>query len=115
MAKFLYLFRGGAASLDPPLSPSELQAHLSKWTAWMRGLREAGHNPGGQPLRRDGKSIRGRDLVVTDGPFAEAKDLVTGALVVEAASLDAAVEAARGCPVFEIDGSVEVRVVIDQA
>ena len=113
MSKYLYIFRGGAASLSTPLSPSELQAHLAKWTVWMRELREAGHNPGGQPLRREGKSLRGRDTVVTDGPFAEAKDLVTGTLVVEAKDLDAAVELARACPVLEIDGSVEVRVVFD--
>ena len=114
MAKFLYLFRGGASSLSPPLSPSELQAHLAKWTDWMRSLRDAGHGPAGQPLQREGKSLRGRDTVVTDGPFAESKDLVTGTLVVEATSLDAAVEAARTCPIFEIDGSVEVRVVFDR-
>lgn len=114
MAKFLLIFRGGASSLNPQLSPSELQAHLAKWTAWMKGLREAGANPGGQPLRRDGKSLRGRDKVVTDGPFAESKDLVTGTLVIEAAAIDAAVELAGACPIFEIDGSVEVRVVFDQ-
>ena len=44
-----------------------------------------------------------------DGPYAEAKDLVSGVLVVSAASLEAAVELARGCPIYEYDGSVEVR------
>jgi hypothetical protein len=114
VAKFLLIFRGGAASLDPPLSPTELQAHLQKWGTWMKGLREAGQIVGGQPLRRDGKSLRGRDKVVTDGPFAESKDLVTGTLVIEAPAIDAAVELSRACPIFEIDGSVEVRVVFDQ-
>lgn len=114
MAKFLLIFRGGAASLTPPLSPTELQAHLQKWGMWMKGLRDAGQNLGGQPLRRDGKSLRGRDKVVTDGPFAESKDLITGTLVVEAPALDDAVQLSRGCPIFEIDGSVEVRVVFDQ-
>lgn len=114
MAKFLFIFRGGAASLNPPLSPSELQAHLEKWTTWMKGLRETGNILGGQPLRRDGKSLRGRDRIVTDGPYAESKDLVTGTLVIEASSIDAAVELARGCPIFEIDGSLEIRVVFDQ-
>lgn len=114
MAKFLLIFRGGASSLSPPLSPTELQAHLAKWTTWMKGLREAGHNPGGQPLRRDGKTVRGRDKVVTDGPFAESKDLVTGTLVIEASALDMAVEGVRSCPIFEIDGSIEVRVAFEQ-
>lgn len=110
MAKFLYIFRGGTASLQPPLSASELQAHLAKWTAWMKGLQEAGHQIGGHPLKRDGKTVRGRERSVTDGPYAESKDLVTGTLTVEAPSLDAATELAQSCPIFELDGSVEVRV-----
>lgn len=100
--------------MSPPLSPSELQAHLTKWATWMKTLREAGHYTGGQSLQRDGKSIRGSDRIVTDGPFAESKDLVTGTLVIEASSLDAAVELAQACPIFEIDGSVEIRAVFDQ-
>ena len=46
---------------------------------------------------------------MTDGPYAESKDLVTGSLVLEAASLDEATELALGCPVFEMGGSLEVR------
>jgi hypothetical protein len=49
---------------------------------------------------------------VTDGPYAESKDLVTGSLVIEAASLQEATELAMECPVFEFGGSVEVRQVI---
>lgn len=50
--------------------------------------------------------------MVTDGPYAESKDLVSGTLIVEAASLDEAAEFALGCPIFEYDGSVEVRPVL---
>jgi hypothetical protein len=57
--------------------------------------------------------MRGRDRVVTDGPYAESKDLVTGSLVLQAASLDEAVQLARDCPVFDFGGSVEVRPVVE--
>jgi hypothetical protein len=57
----------------------------------------------------EGKTLRGAQKTMTDGPFAEAKDVVTGNLIVLAGSLDEAAELARGCPVFELDGSVEVR------
>ena len=50
-----------------------------------------------------------------DGPFAEAKDLVTGVLFVQADSLDAAVALARDCPIFLYDGSVEVRPIMPMA
>lgn len=114
MPKFMFIFRGGGyASRDRP-SPSELQAHLGRWTAWTDGLLAAGRLTTSQGLTHPptGKTLRGRDKVVTDGPYAESKDLVSGILVVEAASLDEATELARGCPIFETDGSVEVRPVI---
>ena len=47
--------------------------------------------------------------MVTDGPYAELKDLVTGNLAIEAASLDEAAKLALGCPIYIYDGSVEVR------
>jgi hypothetical protein len=47
--------------------------------------------------------------VVSDGPFVESKDLVTGSLVVIADSLDEATALSMGCPVFLFGGSVEVR------
>ena len=47
--------------------------------------------------------------MVTDGPYAESKDLVTGSLIVEAASLEDAIDVARTCPTYEFGGSVEVR------
>ena len=74
-------------------------------------LLRGGRTPVGQPLAHppSGKTVRGRDRVVTDGPYAEAKDLVSGTLVVEAASIEEAAELARGCPILELDGSVEVR------
>jgi hypothetical protein len=38
---------------------------------------------------------------------------VTGAMIIDAASLDDAVEVARRCPTYEFGGSVEVRPVQD--
>jgi hypothetical protein len=51
--------------------------------------------------------------VVTDGPYAESKDLVTGSMIIEADSLQDALDVARTCPTYEFDGSVEVRPVQD--
>jgi len=113
MPKFMYIFRGGAA-VAPGLSPAEMQAHLQKWYLWADALAKQGRHPGGNPVERSGKTIRGTDRVVTDGPYAEAKDLVTGALILEAASLDEATELALACPVFEYGGSVEVRPIVAQ-
>jgi len=49
---------------------------------------------------------------VTDGPFAEAKDLVGGYTLIEAKDLAEAAELSKGCPIFERNGFVEVRPVM---
>jgi len=91
------------------MSPAEMSAHVRKWYAWSDALAEKGYEPRGQPLDPSGRTIRGTDRVVSDGPYVEMKDLVTGSMVVTASSLDDAAEIARGCPVFDFGGSVEVR------
>ena len=109
----MLIFRGGAVSRDD-VSPSVLQAHLEKWYAWADELVRQGRRNAGTPLEYAGKAVRGHERVVTDGPYAESKDLVTGAMIIDAASLDDAVAVARRCPTYEFGGSVEVRPVQDE-
>jgi hypothetical protein len=54
------------------------------------------------------KSIRG-DFLITDGPFAETKDVIAGFCVIEAPDLDAALAIARRNPILQEGGGVEVR------
>jgi hypothetical protein len=95
------------------MSPAEMQEHVRKWYAWSDALAAKGCEPKGQPLDRSGRTIRGVDRVVSDGPYAEMKDLVTGSMSIIAGSLDTAVVLAHDCPVFELGGSVEVRPAAD--
>src|SRR5262245_22774228 len=111
MAKYMYIFRGGAF-VTGGLSPTEMQEHLAKWYRWADGF-AAGRQNVGHPLQNRAKTIRGSDRAITDGPYAESKDLVTGAFVFEAASLDEAAELAKDCPIFEFGGSVEVRPLLE--
>jgi hypothetical protein len=114
MAKYMFIFRGGGYAGQSPVSPTELQQHLARWNAWTKSLLEAGKLAGAEALEHppSGRVLRGKDRIVTDGPYAESKDLVSGVLFVEAASLDEAASIARDCPIFEHDGSVEVRPVL---
>jgi len=108
MASFMLIFRGG----DAPGSPEQMQQHMQKWVTWFEGLTKAGAYQGqGAPLDPGGKVVRGARKAVSDGPFAEAKDLVGGYAIIEARDLEAAVEIARGCPTYERDGAVEIRAV----
>lgn len=108
MKQFLYLFRGGDGMQG--LSPEEMQAHMERWKTWMQTLAEEGKLEGGLPLSREGKQVKEKATVVTDGPFAAGKEVVGGYLIVNAADMDAAAELSKGCPIFESeDGNVEVR------
>jgi hypothetical protein len=104
----MLIFRGGAVSRGD-VSPSVLQAHVEKWYRWSDELSREGRRNVGTALDNRGKTVGGHERIVTDGPYAESKDLVTGALIIEAASLDEAVEVALQCPTYEFGGSVEVR------
>jgi hypothetical protein len=102
----------------PPetLPESEREAILGKGLAemrdWSEELRRAGVYrtglrlapvPAATSLRR-----KGDDVLVTDGPFAETKEILGGLVVVECADLDEALAWARRCPIVQF-GTVEVR------
>jgi len=113
MNRYAFVFRGGAV-VHKELAPAELGAHLQKWMVWLGELGKKGHAQAmGTRLQVSGKTVRGMSKGVTDGPFAEAKDLVTGVLVINAPTLEAATEIAKDCPIYEYDGSVEVRPVFE--
>ena len=108
MADFLFLVRGGDAA-HAKMSPEQMQQHMQKWMTWIEQMSKAGTFKAGEPLEQKGKTIRGKKQVVTDGPYAESKDLVGGYLIIKAASLAKAADIAKGCPIFETDGSIEIR------
>jgi hypothetical protein len=78
--------------------------------AWFKELGAAGRlKDPGHPLQSTGKVVSGSDKVVKDGPYAEAKDVVGGYIIVEADDIVQAVELSKGCPILDAGGSVEVR------
>jgi hypothetical protein len=109
MAKFMVLFRSNPEAYRS-ISPEQMQQIVKKWMDWKDGLEKKGHiNQLGERLDATGKVIRGKNKTVTDGPYVEVKDSVQGYMLLEAKDLDLALELAKGCPVLERDGTVEVR------
>jgi hypothetical protein len=109
MSQFVYLYRGGEAGR----SPEKMEQMMQKWMAWMKQLGDKGHIKDiGHPLESTGKLVKGKQKAVTDGPFAETKDIVGGYTLIEARDLEEAVELSKGCPIFEVEGAVEVRPVM---
>ncbi len=105
----MFIFSGG----DPShLSPEVQQAHMGKWFAWVEKLTNEKRYVSGEALLPGGKTIKGSKKAVTDGPFAEGKEVVGGYFVVHAKDLDEATEMAKACPDYELGGIVEVREVM---
>ena len=110
MAEYLLLFRGGdSARTEEQQSPEKWQAHMQKWMQWMGELTAQGKFVGAQPLNEGGKVVAGTKKIVTDGPYAEGKEMVGGYLICKAGTLEEAVQISKGCPILEHDGAVEVR------
>lgn len=55
--------------------------------------------------------VRNGDAIITDGPFAESKEVLAGFILVDVADADAAMEIARHIPMATL-GAVEVRPVM---
>jgi hypothetical protein len=58
--------------------------------------------------------VENGQTIVSDGPFAESKDVFGGFYLVEAADLDAALEIAARIPAARMGGSVEVRPIVER-
>jgi len=106
MKEYLYLFRGGDMS---SFTEEERAQHMKKWENWIGTLAKEGKVVGGEPLGNESRCISGKKKVVTDGPFAESKELVGGYLIVKAENINEAAKMADGCPIYETGGVTEIR------
>jgi hypothetical protein len=102
MAKYLLLkhYRGAKPIPCVPMdqwTPDEIEAHFAFMNRVADELRERGEFVDAQALSPEGTFVRfdgeGRSPV-TDGPFAETKDLIAGWMVIDVDSVERAHEAA---------------------
>jgi hypothetical protein len=96
MGNYLFAYRGGGMAA----SEEEQQAAMAKWGAWFGQLGEA--------LVDGGAPFAGSITVGNGGGAGPAPSGLTGYSVVKSDSLDAAAEMARGCPILETGGTVDV-------
>jgi hypothetical protein len=101
-------------------SPEEQAAEHPKWMRYTQDLQEAGVLVAGDALQGlDAAAtvrVREGETLVTDGPFAETKELLGGYYLIDVPDLDTALGWAAKIPSAPY-GSVEVRpvMVFDQA
>jgi hypothetical protein len=109
MKEFLFIYRRDATV---NLSPEQMQAMMKPWQDWMGSV--AAQNKlvnQGNRLTPEGNIVKPNN-VVTNGPYVELKELVSGYSIVKANDLKDASEIAKGCPILKVGGTVEVRAII---
>nr|WP_221377357.1 YciI family protein [Actinoplanes polyasparticus] len=103
MAKYLLLkhYRGApAAENDVPMdrwTPEELTAHVQYMEDFAKRIEATGEYVDSQALSPEGAFVRSGGEgkpPVTDGPFAETKDLIAGWMIIDVESYDRALELA---------------------
>ena len=110
MKDFMFIFKGGGLQYD--FSPEEMQQHMQKWFSWIEELKAKQIYVAGEALMPTGKTVKGAKILVTDGPFAESKELVGGFFIIKAATIEDATEIAKSSPDLPLEGAVEVREVM---
>lgn len=111
---FMLLFRNGGAEAHAHLTAEQKEQLTRQWNDWYDGLAAKGKVQHGQPLGLNGRVVSGTfGSKVTDGPYAEAKEVVAGYLFLTVADLDEATAIAKQCPGLPIGLTVEVRPLVD--
>lgn len=97
MAQYIIAYFGG----DRPATPEAGEAHMQAYKAWLAGLGAAAISP----MNPMGQS----HFVTKNGVTTESsRDKMGGYTIVEAASLDAALDMAKTCPFVDINGTLEI-------
>jgi hypothetical protein len=109
-----YLLLSSSDEWYNDLSLEELRKVVQQNKAWVDGLIAQGKIKGGLALGRQGVVISGNNRrVVSDGPFAESKEVIGGTLVLEVATMEEAIAIAKGCPSLRYNTNLEVRPISD--
>lgn len=105
MPQFVLMLRDNG-SFPETISPEEIQQVLERYGAWSARLGAKGQKlrdgEGRVMVRKDG------GVTVTDGPYAEAREIIGGYFLIDAEDYDAAAKLAEDCPHLDF-GSIEIR------
>ncbi len=97
MTRYIITYLGG----DQPASPEEGKRHFEKYKAWLSSLGDAAVSPA-NPLKNT-------STVHSDGTVtAESATSMSGYTIIQADSMERALEMAKTCPFLKIGGSLEV-------
>ena len=119
MAQYMLLLHQ-APNYNMDLPREKMMEMTQRYMAWADELRQKGKMVGGEKLAASGgRHIKVKDgkPVASDGPYAEAKDVIGGYFVIEAKDLAEAEAIARDCPHLALSPTnwAEIRPIDDMA
>lgn len=111
MPDFILFLHRQAGPL-PSRTPDQIMAMVKDYSGWSDRMRKEGRFKAGDKLTDDaGRVMRAKSgrISVTDGPYAESKELVGGYYIISAKDYDEACHVAESNPHFKYGGNIEVR------
>lgn len=112
MKDFVLIFKN-TVNPDAKPSPEQMQQIMTDWMNWMASIAAQNKlaDKGNRLSMSESKTV-GPGGVVTDGPFTEIKEFISGYIIVRTSTIAEATELAKGCPVLRMGGKVDVRAVV---
>ena len=108
MQNFVLLFRRPGPGNNEAME-AETAVNPDRWNEWFGSIAAEGRLADMNICFDMPVKVLKANGVITDGPFVEIKERLIGFIVISAGSLDEAITIAHGCPVLDVNGSVEVR------
>lgn len=108
MPEFLMLFHSRVN--DPAdLPEGEWEPYLAKWADWLAQMQAASIIRAAAPLENPSRTLMPDGSVRIDGPSVERREVIGGFVQIAAPDIGAAEAWARKCPIFQVQGRVELR------
>ncbi len=97
MNQFLIIVRGSDHALA---SPEEMQQRMALFGEWVQNVLKGRYVSGAPLEEEDARLLKSKTEMLTDGPFMESKEMISGYMVITANDIEEAVELTRENPLL---------------
>ena len=105
-SQFMLIIRSKA---NPQFSSDVISVNIKHWQEYLASLGQSGQLSGGYRPGNEGETFSGAARTAKKGLFEAGGEVVSSFLIINANDMSAARGIASRCPVFELEGSVEIR------
>ncbi len=105
MNQYLIIVKGSDHSV---ISPEKMQKRMSLFGDWVKNVLDGRYVTGAPLEDKDARLLKSKTEVLTDGPFIESKEMISGYIIIRAADIQEAEELTRQCPLLD-DFQLELR------